>query len=126
MATEAAKVEAQVAIAALRQCSRKAEKNNAKLSKEIATQVHKRKRAEDSMEEVQRDSYRQQRLSNKHDRQLQIDKAASQHQQSLCLSMSDRLVYEQQSIRDKRQQFKKSMCAVTKGLQVDTKVSPYF
>jgi hypothetical protein len=33
---------------------------------------------------------RQQRLSNKRDRKLQIEKAALQHQQTLCLSMTDR------------------------------------
>jgi hypothetical protein len=126
MATEAAQVQAQQATYALTQCSRKAELNSAKLTKEIAAQVEKRKRVEESMKDGQREMDRQQRLSNKHDRQLQIDKAALQHQQTLCLSMTDRLVHERKVIRDEREQFKKRVCTVTKGRQEDREVSSIF
>jgi hypothetical protein len=89
MATEAAQVQAQEATNQLTQCSRKADRKSATLTKEIAAQVEMRKRVEESMKDEQREMNRQQRLSNKHDRKLQIEKAALQHQQTLCLSMTD-------------------------------------
>jgi hypothetical protein len=126
MAKEAAQVQAQQVTYELTQCSRKADLNSATLTKEIAAQVEKRKRVEESMENGQREMNRQQRLSNKHDRQLQIDKAALQHQQTLCLSMTDRLVHERKVIRDEREEYKKSMCAARKGREGDREVSSIF
>ncbi len=122
MATEAAEVKAQEATYQLTQCSRKADRKSATLTKEIAAQVEMRERVEESMKDEQREMNRQQRLSNKHDRQLQIEKAALQHQQTLCLSMTDRLVHEHKVIRDERDKFKKSMCAARKRRQGDRTV----
>ena len=99
MATEVIQFQAQQATYELTAWARKAELQNDKLTKEIAVQVHKRKRVEESMENGKRELERQQRLINKHDRQLHIDQAALEHKQTLCLSMTDRLVYERKVIR---------------------------
>ncbi len=61
MATEAAQVQAQEATYQLTQCSRKADRNSATLTKEIAAQVEMRKRVEKSMKDEQREMNRQQR-----------------------------------------------------------------
>jgi hypothetical protein len=73
MATEVIQFQAQQATYELTAWARKAELQNDKLTKEIAVQVHKRKRVEESMEDGKRELERQQRLINKHDRQLQIN-----------------------------------------------------
>ena len=124
MATEVAQFQAQQATYELTAWARKAELQNDKLTKEIAVQVHKRKRVEDSMEDGKRELERQQRLINKHDRQLQIDQAALEHQKTLCLSMTDRLVYERTVIREEREKVKKRFSALKKGRQEDKDVSP--
>ncbi len=103
--------------------ARKAELESERLTKEVAVQVQKRKRVEDSMEDGKREIERKQRLSQKNERQFQIDKAALDHQQTLCLSMTDRLVYEQKLTREAREKLKKTISAVTKGRQEEKKVS---
>ncbi len=97
MATKVAQLQAQQTTYEFTHWARKAELQSERLTKEVAVQVQKRKRVEDSIEDGKREIERQQRLSNKHERQLQIDTAALQHQQTLCLSMTDRLMYEQKS-----------------------------
>ena len=126
LATEVIQFQAQQATYELTAWARKAELQNDKLTKEIAVQVHKRKRVEESMENGKRELERQQRLINKHDRQLHIDQAALEHQQTLCLSMTDRLVYERKVIREEREKVKKTFSALKKGRQEDKDVSLIF
>ena len=124
MATEVAQFKAEQAAYELTHWARKAELQSAKLTKEVAVEVQKRKRVEESMEDGKRELERQQRLSSKHERQLQIDKAALEHQQSLCLSMTDRLAHEQKVTREEREKLKKTFSAVKKGRQEEKEVSP--
>jgi hypothetical protein len=103
MATEAAQLQAKQATYELTHWARRAELESERLAKEVAVQVQKRKRVEDGVEDGKREIERQQRLSKKHERQLRIDKAALEYQQTLCLSMTDRLVYEQKLTREARE-----------------------
>jgi hypothetical protein len=123
MATEVAQFKAEQAAYELTHWARKAELQSAKLTKEVAVEVQKRKRVEESMEDGKRELERQQRLSSKHERQLQIDREALEHQQFLCLSMTDRLAHEQKVTREEREKLKKTFSAVKKGRQAEKQVS---